>query len=126
MGIPPEDIEYGTRRMEAIGVMIIGLILVIMGPFICIYAGTTTQTSCGPRQDPNFGAFAVVEILGWSLLLYGNYLYDKVKHVTWTKQAIREYEREEYIKSFIYNPVVIIVALISIGVKWIGRNVIKS
>lgn len=57
--------------------------------------GYEEQTACGPRREPNWGVFAVVEILGLSVLAYGDYLWSKVKHITWTKQAIREYETEK-------------------------------
>lgn len=95
MGIPPEDVELAGRRIEAIALMVVGIILVISGPFLCIATGHVEQTTCGPRREPNWGVFAVVEILGWSILIYGDYLYSKVKHIAWTKQALREYETEK-------------------------------
>lgn len=95
LGIPPEDLELARRRTEAFALMIIGAILCIVGPFLCMATGYEEQTACGPRREPNWGVFAVVEILGFSLLAYGDYLWGKVKHITWTKQAIREYETQK-------------------------------
>jgi RNA polymerase subunit RPABC4/transcription elongation factor Spt4 len=72
-----EDLEYVRRKIGA-------AVLILIGIFGMIYSGYVTITSkelAGGLILLCFFAF---------LAIYGGYLWKKVTHVVWTKQAIRE------------------------------------
>jgi len=78
-----EDIEYGKRKVEAIVITIIGIILTFP---VSIIIGSYTM---------NFWVFLFLVIIGLMIVAYGSYYWHKVTHIVWTKQAIREYEERK-------------------------------
>lgn len=87
-GVPPEDVELAGRRIGAAFMIFAGVILFIgaipLG--IAIALGNDVQSGLIGGIIPF--------ILGIILLSYGGYLWDKYKHVSWTKQALREFDQQ--------------------------------
>lgn len=88
-GVPPEDIELLRRRIGAVFMRVIGILMLVA----FIPAGIFVLIDTESWQ----AALIVVIILlvvGIILEWYGGYLYRKYQHIMWTKQAIREYEQQ--------------------------------
>jgi RNA polymerase subunit RPABC4/transcription elongation factor Spt4 len=72
-----EDLEFVRRKIGAI-------VLILIGIFGMIYSGYITITS-----KELAGGLILLCFFGF-IAIYGGYLWKKVTHVVWTKQAIRE------------------------------------
>lgn len=92
MSIPPEDIELLERRIEALGIEIIGLLIAMaLAPFIALifFAGGPSAAGVGIALG------ILVFLVGFGVAWYGSYLWKKFSHIQWTKQALREYDVEK-------------------------------
>jgi hypothetical protein len=73
--------EYLARKSEAIGIMVIGAIIAVVAPIVGF-------------ASLSFEAFIVgglVCILGVVIMAYGKHQWNKITHIMWTRQALREY-----------------------------------
>jgi hypothetical protein len=73
-----EDVSLAGRRTEAITIEILGLIIAFGGGGLALVS-------------LQIGLALLLFFSGIVIAAYGSYLYDKVKHIEWTKQALREY-----------------------------------
>jgi RNA polymerase subunit RPABC4/transcription elongation factor Spt4 len=97
-----EDLEYARRKIGAALMIIFGFIIFFV--FIVI--------SLGAGSGNYVGAFTIIIFgccISLFLIIYGSYLWRKVTHVVWTKQAIREMmdkdfqAEQKYLKNYQQN-----------------------
>lgn len=82
-----EDLEWAKRKIQAFLMILFGL-LIMFGSFL----GLIIFSYYFPIQIAILGF-----ICGGILFVYGVYVSNKVSHVVWTKQAIREMMDKEYL-----------------------------
>jgi hypothetical protein len=84
--------EYLTRKTEAIGIMVFGLFVMIFGSiFVALVSSGVLWGPAKASQPPNFLAVIITFITGFVILAYGAHLWNKITHIMWTRQALREY-----------------------------------
>ncbi len=74
-----EAVEYLGRKIFAVVLIITGLILGMLGVIAYVLSFLMSIRAI------------LVAFIGFGLYLYGRHYWDKVTHVIWTRQALREY-----------------------------------
>jgi len=93
-GFKPSEIpEYLARKTEAIGITLFGILVMTLGSFI---VALTVQNEryvpyFGTVKEPNFLAVGITFFIGLIITAYGAHLWNKITHIMWTRQALREY-----------------------------------
>lgn len=87
-GVSPEDVQLAGRRVVAAIMMVIGTIFII-GSFA---VGLRIACSSGDAKGGLTWGLIVFGV-GLFLAIYGNYLWNKYKHIAWTKEALREFDQ---------------------------------
>jgi hypothetical protein len=93
-GFKPSEIpEYLARKTEAIGITLFGILVMSAGSFI---VALTVQNEryvpfLGTVKEPNWLAVAITFFIGLVITAYGAHLWNKITHIMWTRQALREY-----------------------------------
>jgi len=80
--------------------MVLGILIMFPGSYIAIIIATVVGVifreyiSWIPPVW-SIGIIVSTILLGGALLVYGAYLWEKYRHIMWTKQSLREYESEK-------------------------------
>jgi len=89
-----EDIEWAQRKSGAVLEMILGFVIFILAiPLPMLITG------------PSIPMTLILFFIGIMLFSHGRHVYNKVTHIVWTKQAIREYDDKKTAAKEVYNAV---------------------
>jgi hypothetical protein len=89
--VSSEDFELVRRRTKAIYFTIFGAFLILPGSFI---VAILVDIATFGNSDTAIFLGALTFISGCIIGLYNAYLWSKLRFISWTKQAIREYDEE--------------------------------
>lgn len=91
-----EDLEYGRRKIGAVLLGVVGFIVLVLSIFFIIG---------GIAGGGAMGVMGIFMLIGGGLMIgYASYLWHKITHVVWTKQAIREmWDKQQKAESEYYQ-----------------------
>jgi len=76
-----------------------GIFLLFLGIAAEYYIAYTYAKAgaCGrvPNWEAGYPVCGTLWLVGLILIVYGSYYWNKVTHIAWTKQALREYEQKK-------------------------------
>jgi uncharacterized membrane protein YidH (DUF202 family) len=93
-GFKPSEIpEYLARKTEAIGITLFGILVMTLGSFIVAltFQNERYVPYIGTVKEPNIIAVGITFFIGLVIAAYGAHLWNKITHIMWTRQALREY-----------------------------------
>lgn len=90
-----EDIAIAKRRTQAIGMIVLGILIAAFGVAAFITGMFGIPKSYSEQYSTGAGVCAILVPIGFGLVLYGSYYFEKSQHVEWTKQALREYDESK-------------------------------